>query len=95
MNCERLVALDGTAPDMHSAIRSRPVGAAIRLNPQSALPNVQTCIKRWELSGQNAHSQYAANSTRKSLADLNTQRWFGAPPVLAAPIAKPTRNSPR
>eukprot|EP00969_Alexandrium_andersonii_P019678 858852-Alexandrium_andersonii.AAC.1 len=32
-----------------SGHRSRPVRAAIRLTPQSALPNMQTCLRRSEL----------------------------------------------
>eukprot|EP00969_Alexandrium_andersonii_P015780 690196-Alexandrium_andersonii.AAC.1 len=51
---------------MQSAIRSRPVRAAIRLNPRSALRNVQNGLKRSELEprGRNSGINIGPKSSR-------------------------------
>eukprot|EP00969_Alexandrium_andersonii_P356870 15447509-Alexandrium_andersonii.AAC.1 len=48
-----LGSLQGWAPKVQSAIRSRPVSAAICLNPRSAFPDMRNCFKlsKLELRG--------------------------------------------
>eukprot|EP00969_Alexandrium_andersonii_P186736 8250215-Alexandrium_andersonii.AAC.1 len=55
-------------PKARSASCARPISAAIRLNPQPALPKMRSCLRRatLERSGPNAASNLAPEAPKES-----------------------------